>query len=88
MTKAIDSEDEVQDSSDQGRKPNEAHPCDGRARITLMEDRVPSRRYGEKQPESNDGDVPEVMREMTSGRRHHGPSLRSASIFRMAHSLR
>ena len=42
MANAIDSEDKVHDSPGQGHEPDEAHPRDGGARITLVEDRVPS----------------------------------------------
>ena len=76
MANAIDSEDEVHDRPGQGHEPNETHPRDGRARITLIENRVPGRQHREKQPKSDRGDVPGVEHQITNSYGHCGLLLR------------
>jgi hypothetical protein len=88
MANAIDSEDEVHDSPDQGHEPNETYPRDGGTRITFFENRVPSRQHRENQPKSDCSDVPDVVRQITKGRRHCGLSLRLLLFVFMAHLLR
>jgi hypothetical protein len=70
MANAIDSEHEVHDSPDQGHEPNKPYPRDGGTRIALVENRVPSRQHREKQPKSDGSDVPDVVCQITNGRRH------------------
>jgi len=75
MANAIDSEDKVHDSPDQGHEPNETHPRDGGARITFVENRVPGRQHREKQPKPDGSDVPHVVHQITKGLCHRGLSL-------------
>ena len=70
MANAIDSEDEVHDSPDQGHEPNETHPRDGGARITLVENRVSSRQHREKKSKSDGGNAPDVVHKIINGHRH------------------
>jgi hypothetical protein len=75
MPDAIGSEDEVKDRPDQVQEPDETHPCDGVARITLVADRMPGCQHREKQPKSDDSDVPD-MPKMENGQHHYGLSRR------------
>jgi hypothetical protein len=85
MANAIQAEEEVHDSPEQGHEPNETHPRDGGARIALVENRVPSRQHREKQPKSDGSDVPDVVHQITNGHRHYGLSLRLVLFVFMAH---
>jgi hypothetical protein len=62
----IQAEDEVRDGPDQGHKANETHPRDGGTRITLPENRVPSRQRSEKKLKSDGNDIPEVVQHITN----------------------
>jgi hypothetical protein len=70
MANAIDSEDKVHDSPDQGHEPNETHPRDGGARLTLMKNRVPSRQHREKKSKSDGSNAPDVVHKIINGHRH------------------
>ena len=76
MSNAVDSEDEVQDRTDQGHEPNETYPRDGGARITLVENYVSGRQHREKQPKSDGSDVPDLKHQITNSYRHYGLPLK------------
>jgi hypothetical protein len=87
MANAIQAEEEVHDSPDQGHEPNETHPRDGGARVTFVENRVPSRQPSEKQPQSDGSDVPGVVQQIPNSHRHCYLSLRLVLFVFMAHFL-
>ncbi len=61
---AIDSQDEVERRPGQRHQPDEANPRNSRARVPLVEDRVPGGHQRQQHVQANQRDFPDVMGEV------------------------